>query len=90
MFYVPNLASLLPMHGTEGKRKVPTRSEGTVGEFERWEYVEDASGWEGFQLEYRECLLMLASLPSRGADPSRGHTVTQGLTAHLESTPAFE
>ena len=38
VFYVPNLASLVPNSiwpGTEGKRKVPTRSEATVGEFER-------------------------------------------------------
>ena len=39
MFYVANLASLAPKSiwpGTEGKRKVPTRSEATVGEFERY------------------------------------------------------
>ena len=38
VFYVPNLASLVPKSiwpGTEGKRKLPTRSEATVGEFER-------------------------------------------------------
>ena len=38
MFYVPNLASLVPTSiwpGTEGNRKLPTRSEATVGEFER-------------------------------------------------------
>ena len=37
VFYVPNLANLVPKPiwpGTEGKRKVPTRSEATVGEFE--------------------------------------------------------
>ena len=39
--YVPNLASFVPKPtkpiwpGTEGKRKLPTRSEATVGEFER-------------------------------------------------------
>ena len=38
VFYVPNLASLVPTStwpGTEGNRKLPTRSEATVGEFER-------------------------------------------------------
>ena len=38
MVYVPNLASLVPTSiwpETEGKRKVPTRNEATVGEFER-------------------------------------------------------
>ena len=78
VFYVPNLYSLVPTliwPGTKGKRKVPTRSEATVGEFE------DASGWEGFQLEYQECLLILASPLSRVADPSRACTakVTQWL-----------
>ena len=73
--------------GTEGKRKVPTRSEGTVGEFERWEYVEDASGWKGFQLEYRECLLTLASPPScAGRSFKRPYSLSD-LMAHLESTP---
>ena len=35
VFYVPNLASLVPTSiwpGTEGNRKLPTRSEATVGE----------------------------------------------------------
>ena len=38
VFYVPNLTSLVAKSiwpGTEGKRKLPTRSEATVGEFER-------------------------------------------------------
>ena len=38
VFYVPNLASLVPKliwPGTEGKLKLPMRSEATVGEFER-------------------------------------------------------
>ena len=38
VFYVPNLTSLVPTSiwpGTKGKHKVPTRSEATVGEFER-------------------------------------------------------
>ena len=38
MFYIPNLNSLVPMStwlGTKGKPKVPTRSEATVGEFQR-------------------------------------------------------
>ena len=38
VFYIPNLASLVPKSiwpGTEGKRKLPTRCEAPVGEFER-------------------------------------------------------
>ena len=39
VFYVPNLASLVPKSiiwpGTEGKRKLPTRCEATVDQFER-------------------------------------------------------
>ena len=43
-----------------------------------------ASGWAGFQLEYQECLVALASLQTCAADPSRGRT---GLMEYLESTP---
>ena len=38
VFHVPNLASFVPKSiwpGTEGKRKLPMRSEATTGEFER-------------------------------------------------------
>ena len=75
MFYVPNLNSLIPMAtrpGTEGKAKVPTRSKVTVG---RKECLEDASG---FQLEYWECLVALASPPSPTAARITAY-VTQGL-----------
>ena len=35
MFYVPNLVPKSIWPGTEGKRKLPMRSEATVGQFER-------------------------------------------------------
>ena len=51
---VLNLVPMSTWPGTEGKRKVPTRSGATVGEFE------DALGWAGFQLEFQECLVALS------------------------------
>ena len=73
------------------KYNVPIRSEATSGEFERWEWLEDASGWAGNSswsiYMYQECHVALASLPSHVTAPSRGPTakVTQLLTAYLES-----
>ena len=51
---------------------MPMRSEATVGEFERYERLEDTSGRAGFQSEYQECLVALASQPSCMATPSGG------------------
>ena len=44
-------------------------------------YVEDASDWEGFQLEYREC--GFSAIPR---SQSFNRPYSQGLTAYLEST----
>ena len=48
MFSIPSLNSLVPTSIWPGKRKVPMRSEATIGEFERYD------GWAGLQLEYQD------------------------------------
>ena len=67
------------------KSKLPTRSEAAVGEFERYECVEHASGWEGFQLEYREC--GFSAIPCDRSFKRPYSISDPGLTAYLESTP---
>ena len=71
--FLTSTASFPHQYGLGPKVNVKCRQEVKLplGSFE---YVEDASGLEGFQLEYRECLLILASPLSCVADPSRACT----------------